>query len=244
MADGQGHARWVRVSHGVVAITLLVLAVSGFVILMAHPRLYWGDAGNALTLALIELPISRNHRHGGWEATTQIADTPGVISANRTYQIFNENSWGRSLHFLAAWGLVIAGLFYLIEGLTGGHIRAHLWPKARDLQADHVRQTIADHARLRIPPATGGPDYNVLQKLAYSVVVLVALPITVLSGLAMSPAIGAAVPLLPQLFGGFQSARTIHFFAFVVLTLFVLTHVLMIVVSGFRKQIRAMTWGE
>jgi thiosulfate reductase cytochrome b subunit len=50
--------------------------------------------------------------------------------------------------------------------------------------------------------------------------------------------------LLPRLFGGYQSARTVHFFAFVVLGLFVLTHVVMVVVSGFRKQIRAMTWGE
>jgi thiosulfate reductase cytochrome b subunit len=244
MTDGRGHARWVRVSHGIVAVSLLVLAVTGFVILMAHPRLYWGDAGNALTPALIELPISRNHRHGGWEAATSIADKAGVVSANRTYQIFNENSWGRSLHFLAAWCLVIPGLFYLIEGLTGGHIRAHLWPKARELRPGEVRRTVADHIRLRVPSASGGPDYNVLQKLAYSFVVLVAIPITVLSGLAMSPAIGAAVPWLPQLFGGFQSARTVHFFAFVVLALFVVTHLVMVIVSGFRKQIRAMTWGE
>lgn len=238
------HARWVRMSHGIVAVSLLVLAVTGYVILMAHPRLYWGDAGNALTPAWLELPISRNHRHGGWEATTSIADKAGVVSANRTYAIFNENSWGRSLHFLAAWGLVIAGLFYLIEAIAGGHFRTHLWPKARELRPDHVRRSIADHARLRIPPASGGPDYNVLQKLAYSSVVLAAIPITVLSGLAMSPAIGAAVPLLPRLFGGFQSARTVHFFAFVVLALFVVTHVVMVIVSGFRRQIRAMTWGE
>jgi thiosulfate reductase cytochrome b subunit len=232
------------VSHGIVAVSLLVLAVTGYVILMAHPRLYWGDAGNALTPALIELPISRNHRHGGWEATTPIADQAGVVSANRTYAIFNQNGWGRSLHFLAAWALVIPGLFYLIEGLSGGHIRRHLWPAARELRPDAVRRTVADHLRLRVAAATAGPDYNVLQKLAYSFVVLVALPITVLSGLAMSPALGAAVPWLPRLFGGFQSARTVHFFAFVVLALFVVTHVVMVVASGFRKQIRAMTWGE
>ena len=36
---------------------------------MAHPRLYWGEAGNDLTPALPELPISRNYRHGGWQQT-------------------------------------------------------------------------------------------------------------------------------------------------------------------------------
>src|SRR5262245_49367047 len=115
MADG--HARWVRISHGIVAISLLVLAANGFLMLRAHPRLYWGEAGNGLTPALLELPISRNHQQVTWSPATPIADKAGVVSANRTYQIFNENSWGRSLHFLAAWFLAIPGLFYLIEGL-------------------------------------------------------------------------------------------------------------------------------
>jgi len=74
MTDMRGHVRWVRVSHGIVAASLLVLAATGFVILMAHPRLYWGDAGNDLTPALIELPISRNYRHAGWSASTPIGD--------------------------------------------------------------------------------------------------------------------------------------------------------------------------
>jgi len=60
----------------------------------------------------------------------------------------------------------------------------------------------------------------------------------------MSPAITAAYPLLLRIFGGFQSARTIHFFAFVLLILFLLVHVLMIVRSGFKRQMRAMTIGQ
>lgn len=64
-SDAQRHARWVRITHGIVTVSLLTLAFSGFVILMAHPRLYWGNAGNDLTPALVELPISRNYRHGG-----------------------------------------------------------------------------------------------------------------------------------------------------------------------------------
>src|SRR5262249_19529047 len=67
---GSGHARWVRVTHWIVAASVLALAVTGFTILMAHPRLYWGAVGNDLTPALIELPISRNYRHGGWEVGT------------------------------------------------------------------------------------------------------------------------------------------------------------------------------
>jgi thiosulfate reductase cytochrome b subunit len=97
---------------------------------------------------------------------------------------------------------------------------------------------------LRIRAATGGPHYGLLQKSAYFAVVFLALPLTVVTGLAMSPAITAAYPFVSRMFGGFQSARTIHFFAFVALMLFLLVHVVMIITSGFKRQMRAMTFGE
>src|SRR5471030_1844916 len=62
--EGPGHPLWVRISHWIVAASVITLAFTGFVILMAHPRLYWGAVGNDLTPALLELPISRNYRHG------------------------------------------------------------------------------------------------------------------------------------------------------------------------------------
>ena len=65
--NNTGHTSWVRISHWIVTVSFMTLAFTGFVILMAHPRLYWGEVGNDLTPALIELPISRNHQHGGWE---------------------------------------------------------------------------------------------------------------------------------------------------------------------------------
>jgi thiosulfate reductase cytochrome b subunit len=245
MDDARGHARWVRVSHWIGAASLLVLAVTGFVILMAHPRLYWGEVGNDLTPALFELPISRNHQHGGWDTPRPFFARAGApVSASRTYDIFNENGWGRSLHFLAAWCLVVPGALYLLGGLFGGHFRSHVWPGSRELAPPVVWRHVVDHLRWRIPPATGGPRYNVLQKVAYSSVIFVAAPLMVLTGLAMSPAVGAAFVWLPRLFGGYQSARTIHFCAFVVLVLFVLVHVVMVAASGFRRQMRAMTVGE
>src|SRR5207248_5894804 len=92
-----GHARWLRISHWLLAASVLILAFSGFVILMAHPRLYWGKAGNDLTSALLELPIGRNYKHGGWvPGTTFFSGAEPVVSAVRTYNIFNQNGWGRS----------------------------------------------------------------------------------------------------------------------------------------------------
>lgn len=239
------HARWVRVSHWTIAACVLTLAFSGFVILMAHPRLYWGQVGNDLTPALFELPISRNYKHGGWAApVTFIPGAKSVVSAARTYDIFNENAWARSLHFLAAWFLVITGITYLLAGLASKHLWRHLIPSVGELKPQLLWHDVVTHLRLPMPSATGGTPYGLLQKLAYCGVVFVALPLTVLTGLTMSPAVTAAFPALLDLFGGSQSARTVHFFAFAALVLFIVVHVAMVVLTGFTRQIRAMTIGH
>jgi len=243
-AETAGHPGWVRLCHWIVALSILVLTFSGYVILMCHPRLYWGEVGNDLTPAFLELPIGPNQKNE-WvtnESFAQNGDAP--VSATRANVIFNQNSWARSLHFLAAWLLVVPGTVYLIAGIWSGHFRRHLWPQAGELTWRKFRQDVLNHLRLRIPPATGGPQYGLLQKCTYCVVVFVALPLVVLSGLAMSPAITASYPILGSLFGGFQSARTIHFIATVVLVLFLLVHVAMGVRSGFLRQMRAMTFGR
>jgi thiosulfate reductase cytochrome b subunit len=241
----QRHARWVRISHWILTTSLFTLAFSGVEILMVHPRLYWGKAGNDLTPALLELPISRNYKHGGYQKPTPFfQDGGGPVTASRTYDIFNQNGWGRSLHFLAAWLLVVPGFVYLAAGLFGGHFRAHVLPKASELSPSLVGRELQDHLRLRGQSVDGNAHYGLLQKLAYSFVVFVAAPLVVATGLTMSPAVTASFPFLLSLFGGYQSARTIHFFTFAALLLFVFVHVMMVIRSGFRRQIRAMTVGE
>jgi thiosulfate reductase cytochrome b subunit len=239
------HARFVRITHWVAAASLLTLAFSGFLILMVHPRLYWGNVGNDLTPALLELPISRNHRHGGWETPMPFfAGAAEPVSASRTFEIFNQNGWARSLHFLSAWFLLGAGAVYLWVGTLDGHFRSHVWPKAKELAPRLVWRDVVNHLRFRIPTASGGPSYGLLQKFSYSLIVFVVTPLMVLTGLTMSPAVTATFPFLLSAFGGYQSARTIHFFLFVALLLFVLVHLVMVAASGFRRQIRAMTVGK
>lgn len=239
-----GHARWFRILHWFLAASVLTLAVSGFVILMAHPRLYWGKAGNDLTPALLELPIGRNYKHGGWvPGTTFFSGAEPVVSAVRTYNIFNQNGWGRSLHFLAAWFLCATGLIYFIAGLVSGHLWRDIVPRFRDLAPRLLWQDILKHLRLPLPRASGGPPYGPLQRLTYAVVLFMVLPLMVLTGLTMSPAVTAAVPGLLDLFGGSQSARTLHFFSFAALVLFFIVHVAMVVLTGFKRQIRAITIG-
>jgi thiosulfate reductase cytochrome b subunit len=252
------HARWVRVCHWILAASVLALSVSGFVVLMAHPRLYWGEAGNDLTPALLELPISRNYRHGGWEQTVVFSDGPtaadggarpddrahAIVSASRTYEIFNENGWGRSLHFLAAWLLVAAGAVYAFAGVLSGHVTRDLVPHARDLAPTALWRDLVARLGARGVAVAPGPPYGALQKFAYFSVAFVALPLLAITGLAMSPAVTAAYPLIASVWGGSQSARTIHFFAFAAVAAFAIGHVLMTARAGFARQLRALTFGS
>lgn len=240
----QGHTRWVRISHWAIVASFLTLVVTGILILMVHPRLYWGEVGNDLVPAFLEIPISNNHQPDGWERTTTFTDVPGSpISADRTYYIFNENGWGRSLHFLAAWFLVVTGLFYVVTGLVGGHARRNLIPGTADLSPGKLAQDAREHLRPK-GDIQAGPPYGAAQKLLYAGVVFVALPLMLLTGLTMSPAVTAAAPILLDIFGGYQSARTIHFVGFSALVLFLVGHVVMVFVAGARRQLRAMILGK
>jgi thiosulfate reductase cytochrome b subunit len=243
--ENKRHKRWVKSTHWVVTLSFLALSVTGFVILMAHPRLYWGDAGNDLTPALFELPISRNYHHGGWEKTMPFFQNAGSpVSASRTYDIFNQNGWGRSLHFLSAWFLVLTGLVYLLAGIFTGHFRRHLWPRTNEFSLPLFWRDLISHFRMQMQFAGDGTKYGLLQKYTYMTVIFFLLPLTVMTGLTMSPAITAAFPFLLKMFFGAQSARTIHFFASVLLVLFLIVHVVMVIRSGFKKQILAMTFGK
>ncbi len=237
------HAGWVRTCHWSLLAFVLLLAMSGSIILKSHPRLYWGEAGNDLMPALLELPISDNHRPDGWVTTARFDELPGApISAWRDYPIYNHNHWARSLHFLAGWLLVTTLTLYALLALRTGHLWRNLLPRLRDLRWQALRQELRKH--LLAADVEVGPPYGQLQRVAYTGAVFVALPLMLLSGLTMAPAITAAWPGLLDLFGGYQSARTVHFAGFLLLVLFALVHVGMVVRTGLWRQLRAMLLGR
>ena len=238
------HPAWVRLSHWIGALTFIALAISGFLILMVHPRLYWGDVGNDLTPALLELPISNNHRPEGWEQTVVFSGFAGdPVSANRTYSIFNLNGFARSLHFLGAWLLVATGLIYLATGILTGHVRRRVLPRSRDLAPSSMLGDFGSHLWRQFD-RNGVSSYGPLQRVAYALVLFVLVPCMVLTGLAMSPTVTAAYPFLQEVLGGHQSARTLHFFFFSALMLFLLVHLVMVVMTGFGRQMRGMIMGK
>jgi thiosulfate reductase cytochrome b subunit len=202
----------------------MALLVSGIQIVVSHPRFYWGDTGNVRTPSLFELPIPASRE---------------AVNTGYGFVLPDQNGWSRSLHFQAAWVVVFAGLLYLLWGLGSGHFRRNLVPNRRQLST--VTATVADHLRFRKPVDSG--DYNVLQRLAYLTVVFVLFPLMIWTGLAMSPAVTSVFPAIVEIFGGHQSARTIHFFASLALVLFVIVHLAMVVRAGFATRVRAMIAG-
>jgi thiosulfate reductase cytochrome b subunit len=214
--DSLRHSVVVRVTHWITAASFASLFVSGIAILIAHPRLYWGETGGVGTPSLIDLPIPFMIGHSGW---------------------------GRYLHFLSAWVSVLAGLLYAIWGLRTQHFRKNLLPAKGDLAWSSVGRIVWNELRWKRPSEEEALTYNVAQRLAYLTVVFVLFPLIILTGLAMSPAIASVIPALRNGFGGQQSARTIHFFVALALVLFVCVHIGMVCLAGFANRVRAMITG-
>jgi thiosulfate reductase cytochrome b subunit len=223
------HSALVRATHWVTALAFLGLLVTGMEIVVSHPRFYWGETGNALMPPLFSIPIPASR---------------ASVPTGYGYVLPDQNGWSRSLHFEAAWALVLTGLLYATYGFATGHFRRNLWPARSDASGRTLSEVIADHLRFKRPDPGEEWSYNVLQRMAYLAVIFVAFPLAIWTGLAMSPAVVSEFPALVTTLGGQQSARTIHFFVSIGLLLFVLVHIGMICLAGFTRRVRAMITGR
>ena len=160
-----------------------------------------------------------------------------------TLPSYQDLAAGRRWHFFFAWLFVINGFVYLIYGIISRHLRSDLTPASAELAPVHLLQEVKDHARLRFPKGQSARHYNTLQKLAYLAVIFVLLPMMIATGLTMSPGFNAVAPILLDLFGGRQSARTLHFLSAFGLVAFVVVHVVMVLVSGVFNNMRSMITG-
>jgi thiosulfate reductase cytochrome b subunit len=117
-------------------------------------------------------------------------------------------------------------------------------PDGADLSWRAFSKAIISHLRFERPSEAEAWSYNVLQRLTYLFVIFVLFPLVIWTGLAMSPAFVSAVPAAVTMLGGQQSARTLHFFVSISLLLFLLVHVVMVCIAGFRRRMRAMITGR
>lgn len=251
------HPLLVRISHWVNALCLLVLLLSGLQILNAHPAFYWGEVStfDHPWIAFEGVTDDKGDLRGQTRIGGLTVDTTGVLGASKSalggeqLQARGFPAWltlpgyldlgaGRRWHFAFAWALVVNGLAYLAFALWSGRVKGVLAPSRAELTA--IPATVWDHLRLRFDH---GGAYNVLQKLSYLAVIFGLLPLMVVTGLAMSPTVHASLPIFGDLFGGRQSARTVHFLVASSLVAFFLVHIAMVLAAGPINEVRSMLTG-
>lgn len=245
---------WTRITHWVWAVSLFFLLLTGLQIFNAHPALYIGDQ-SGFQFRNHVLLIGQERVGEAWRGYTEILgmkiDTDGVLGRSgpagqpryvafpgwATIPSFHDLATGRVIHFFFAWVLAGTLLVWLAASAANGHFR-ELVPTLSDLR--NLPRDIADHARLRFHHAR---RYNTLQKLTYAIVLFVLFPLMILTGLAMSPSVNALLPLLPDVLGGRQTARTIHFLVMALLVLFFVVHIVMVLAAGPLNELRSMVTG-
>ncbi|MFC3175313.1 cytochrome b/b6 domain-containing protein [Novosphingobium bradum] len=250
------HRLSTRLWHWTNLVVLTIMLMSGLMIFNAHPRLYWGAYGANPDRAWLE--VTAENGRGSLRIGTHAFDTsgligtatdahgavqaqafPGWMTIPSTYSLADARLW----HLAFAWLLAPALLLYLLWSLANGHLRRDLHITRAEWSPRHLWHDVAAHARLRFPTGAAALRYNVLQKLAYCGVLFGLIPLAIFTGLTMSPAMNAAVPGLLDLFGGRQSARSLHFLAALGLVLFVVVHLVMVVLAGPINEVRSMLTG-
>mgnify|MGYP003940822677 CR=1 FL=1 len=250
------HRLSTRLWHWINAFTVFVMLMSGLMIFNAHPRLYWGQygansdrawliigaAGDRGLLVIGDRKFETTGMLGLWTdpaGRTQRRAFPWWATIPSSYSLADARLW----HFFFAWVLVVTGLAYGLVSFANRHIQRDLLPRWAELHPRNIWRDISAHARLRFPRGAAALRYNILQKLAYLAVIFILLPIIISTGLTMSPGVNAAWPWLVDLFGGRQSARSVHFLCAFAFVLFVLIHLLMVVLSGPFNELRSMITG-
>jgi Ni/Fe-hydrogenase b-type cytochrome subunit len=248
------HNAVTRFTHWINALALVILFMSGLQIFNAYPHLHWGDKAEpdeaffSIYAAMDGgTPRGYTELYGWrWETTgflgiqfTEMGPEPRAFPSWLTIPGYFWLAGGRRWHFFFAWLFVLNGLLYILYGLFCGHLR-ELVCRPRELR--RAGSMIAYYLGLR-PESPQEGSYNPLQKLAYTGVIFVLTPAIVLSGLAMSPELGVAFHWLPAMFGGRQSARSVHFILTLLFAAFTFGHVAMVLCTGPLNNMRAMITG-
>ena len=251
------HRLSTRIWHWANAVTVFVMLLSGLMIFNAHPRLYWGHYGANADRAWLQIGATADK--GLLQVGGLTVETTGILGRwkdadgrvqTRAFPYWATIPSGYSLaaarrwHLAFAWALALGGLAYWLASFLNRHVQRDLAPRRAELSARHIWRDIKDHARLRFPRGEAAARYNILQKLSYLGVIFLLLPLLVLTGLAMSPAMNAAWPWLLDIFGGRQSARSIHFIAAMLTARVILVHLLMVLLAGPFNEVRSMITGR
>ncbi len=143
---------------------------------------------------------------------------------------------GIGLHFTVAWLLVANGLVYVTYLIVKGGWR-RLAPGRRVLI--EAPQSVLHDLHLRKDPPPNNGLYNAAQRAAYTVVVIMGILIVATGFAIYKP---TQLGPLPEIFGGYQSARRIHFICTMGFVVFFFIHIFQVARSGW-PNLRAMMTG-
>lgn len=253
--------RLTRLTHWSWVIALFFLLLSGLQIFNAHPTLYLGrQSGLGKPPTYFDnsvLTIGAEHTPHGLRGTTRILghtlDTTGLLGVSgpatdpavrafpawATIPSHRDLATGRVVHFFFAWVLVITLFLWFAGSLFNGHLRADLTPRKKDWRG--LFPDIMAHIRGRL---SHEKRYSPLQKLTYVAVFFVLFPLQIATGLTLSPGMDTALPFLLDLFGGRQTARTLHFAGMGLLVLFFLVHIVIAFAAGPINELRSILTGK
>ena len=252
------HTLLVRLTHWINAAVIVLMIGSGLNIFNAHPRLYWGQKCDEYDPAAVAIGARLSPDgalHGFTHLGRATLDTTGVLGASMSHGHMLAMGWpswliipgfqdladARRWHLFFAWILIGDGLVYLAWSLMIRHIQRDLWPTAADLRS--IPRSVWAHLRNIHPKGEEAKHYNVLQKLAYLGLIATVIAM-VATGLTLSPGIDAAAPWLLDLFGGRQSARTLHFVFASAIVLFIVVHVAEVFLAGPLHELRSILTGR
>ncbi|MDF7777453.1 cytochrome b/b6 domain-containing protein [Sphingomonas sp. AOB5] len=217
------HRPFTRIWHWINAVSVIVMIASGLMIFNAHPRLYWGHFGANYDPAWLELP-----RFPGW------------LTLPSQYSLAIARHWHLFFALVLAFGL----LAYMIVSLINRHFQRDLRIRKDELKPRHLWEDLKAHWDLRFHDPANPGAYNIFQKASYAGVIFVLLPLLIVSGLALSPGMDAIWPWLVDIFGGRQSARSVHFIAMALTTAFIIVHLTLVILAGPVNEIRSMITGK
>jgi methionine sulfoxide reductase catalytic subunit len=239
MASGpHGFPAWIRWSHFFNMIFLFMLVRSGLSILMDHPRLYWNDhctpGTEWIRFTPLRVPTDRI-----WTAKDDARYiSPLVATPGYRHTVGVARCW----HFIDIGGFILVGVFFVCGLLTSDQWM-RLVPTSTGVFVQ-AWNTFVHYANFHLPPEPDGfYGYNALQQLAYFATIFMMAPLSILTGMAMSPALVNRFPGYARIFGGRQAARSIHFLLLAGWVLFVIVHVTLVVITGFERNMNHIVLG-
>jgi methionine sulfoxide reductase catalytic subunit len=228
---------WQIATHLANFFFMVMIVRAGWQILADHPRLYLKvDCTPDKEWLRFRGPVPKDRVWTAKDDAITLSPLVGLPGGRHTIGV------ARHWHFLFDILFVLNGIAFIVLTFVSQHYLKLVPTRASILPA--AASCIVQYGALHLPHEVGGYyRYDALQQLSYFVIVFVAAPLAILTGLAMSPALDNRFKSYQRLFGNRQIARSLHFAVMVAFLLFYFVHMVMVASTGFARNLNGITLG-